>query len=973
MNFQPDEQKENVFSQFYTGEKSENPKKETRKTGWKTKVHPELKRYKHSDAIKFAQASWSWRKNRESDCTPQPRNRIYDLKAPPTQTGTRAYYRVIAKWNSHLMLMACHVNVHGLHREDLQFLQVNDRTITEGLEGNSPVVNLYYGDIVAVTELVRNTMEPLKVSKGLKALTYMENDTFFWSVRRMVVLERRVDKFVKLAVLENGNAVVRGHSELMWLDWDLWRKTRMYQEQYSKKGMDTGESDVLPTRECSLHIGEAFIPRSTPCNFTEDYDESKKNELVLKASEIFTFPNSMGTIYKMEDAREENEMFSIGYDAFNCYKPLPIAFTREKVVETCVLMGYSAARSIFDGRFDCRVFPIYKPRKKEAIFVFSIDNPSEQPTEGRWSLNHRLQFSANEDFTATIESATVKDKRLLITARLARDAPSFIDFTKTIIVSQREPMECKKLSDGFFINLEPDSNGRRIIETLYGGAKIKETPGVQSKDFHFNHVMLNRFQAEYVSLVLSELPLVLGSSPFGCGKSMTIVVTALEVHKRDSEKKRSQQLLLTQSNYASVNLVDIAKKVNGSNVKFARYVSEKNAKELPEQCRTSFDIPDLMEKTFVKWAVGDFEGTTACTRLQLGHMKNMTSYILDNKFLPHSKFHGKARSIYDRKQMVRPRSETLLEAFFILYQPDVIITTIDSLQKLTTSGVLNNVSVIQIDESSQVPEYSLISILSSFPKACFGLFGDIQQLPPYCEQELTGKLKEYGVGGTMRRALKENMFPKAVLRYVYRCHPITTRILSELFYPEDMVLIPGVPENQRNEFMRKRTDFWPNSDFPIIVINNGSAGENIGTSLSNTCEAILVRQIVESVMEKVNGYSLKPEDIGVISFYTAQMSVLSHRLANLKGVKCGTVDSFQGTEREVIVLCCTNSRISEFMQYSNRLNVAMSRARQATIIIGNLDGQDGLRGSTYWSQIVGKAETNGCVADAVSECAHILN
>ncbi|CAO4372935.1 unnamed protein product [Caenorhabditis nigoni] len=217
----------------------------------------------------------------------------------------------------------------------------------------------------------------------------------------------------------------------------------------------------------------------------------------------------------------------------------------------------------------------------------------------------------------------------------------------------------------------------------------------------------------------------------------------------------------------------------------------------------------------------------------------------------------------------------------------------------------------------------------------------------------------------MERAIEEKMFPEAILRYVYRCHPKITELLSELFY--DGNLISGVEENQRNEFMRRRPDFWPNPHYPIIVVHNRDKAYKIGTSCGNRAEKILAKQIVEDLLKEKDEYQLKPSDIGVISFYAGQTSVLSDSFRGT-GVKCGTVDAFQGSEREVIILCCTNERISEFMQLSNRLNVAMSRARQATIIIGN---SIGLSEAKYWKDIVKKVEENGGVVDTSKRLFHV--
>jgi hypothetical protein len=90
-------------------------------------------------------------------------------------------------------------------------------------------------------------------------------------------------------------------------------------------------------------------------------------------------------------------------------------------------------------------------------------------------------------------------------------------------------------------------------------------------------------------------------------------------------------------------------------------------------------------------------------------------------------------------------------------------------------------------------------------------------------------------------------------------------------------------------------------------------------------------------------------DIGVISPYSGQVRLLSRRLGREPGgVEVATVDGFQGREKEVIVLSCVRSneegRVG-FLSDWRRLNVAITRARTALIVIGS--GKT-LRNDPHW-------------------------
>jgi len=83
---------------------------------------------------------------------------------------------------------------------------------------------------------------------------------------------------------------------------------------------------------------------------------------------------------------------------------------------------------------------------------------------------------------------------------------------------------------------------------------------------------------------------------------------------------------------------------------------------------------------------------------------------------------------------------------------------------------------------------------------------------------------------------------------------------------------------------------------------------------------------------------LVPDDILIIAPYNAQVAALAERMP---GARIGTVDKFQGQEAPVVIFSLTTStpedapRGMEFLYSLNRLNVAVSRARTASILVGS--------------------------------------
>ena len=84
---------------------------------------------------------------------------------------------------------------------------------------------------------------------------------------------------------------------------------------------------------------------------------------------------------------------------------------------------------------------------------------------------------------------------------------------------------------------------------------------------------------------------------------------------------------------------------------------------------------------------------------------------------------------------------------------------------------------------------------------------------------------------------------------------------------------------------------------------------------------------------------LAEDDILVVAPFNAQVATLRAVLPH--GIRVGTVDKFQGKEGAVVVYSLTSSSSADaprgvgFLYDLHRLNVAVSRARAMTIVVGS--------------------------------------
>ena len=117
-------------------------------------------------------------------------------------------------------------------------------------------------------------------------------------------------------------------------------------------------------------------------------------------------------------------------------------------------------------------------------------------------------------------------------------------------------------------------------------------------------------------------------------------------------------------------------------------------------------------------------------------------------------------------------------------------------------------------------------------------------------------------------------------------------------------------------------------DGVVFVDPDGSAEGN-----TNPIEAAEVARIVEEYLAA----GAEPEDIGVIAPYRAQVSEIGTRVP--EGVAVDTVDRFQGSSKEVIVVSfvATGSLEGPIFEDYRRVNVALTRAKKALVLVGDAD------------------------------------
>jgi len=178
------------------------------------------------------------------------------------------------------------------------------------------------------------------------------------------------------------------------------------------------------------------------------------------------------------------------------------------------------------------------------------------------------------------------------------------------------------------------------------------------------------------------------------------------------------------------------------------------------------------------------------------------------------------------------------------------------------------------------------------------------------------------------------------LQVQYRMHPALSEWSSNAFY--EGTLQNGVSAAER-ETPGLRLD-WPNPTRPMYFhINTG--GEELGstgTSYINRTEAATIERIVTNMLKA----GVTPDQIGVVTPYEGQRVFICQNMVRTgplrselyRDIEVASVDSFQGREKDFILLSCVRSNEQSgigFLRDPRRLNVALTRAKYGCIIVGN--------------------------------------
>jgi predicted DNA helicase len=438
---------------------------------------------------------------------------------------------------------------------------------------------------------------------------------------------------------------------------------------------------------------------------------------------------------------------------------------------------------------------------------------------------------------------------------------------------------------------------------------------------------LNDSQLVAVRHVISAQDVAIIHGPPGTGKTTTLVQAILETIRRE------RRVLVCAPSNTAVDL--LTEKLAERGVNVIRLGNPSRVSSL--LLRHTLDAGVMAHASYAKMHA----------MRQTAEQHRDTANQLANEHVRHFGFEER-----QHRQWLRDEARTLRQAA-------------DDLERFITEDVLESVQVITctlvgasnrhirhlgfetvfIDEAAQALEPGCWIPIAKGQRIV--LAGDHHQLPPTVKSEQAA-----------REGLRETLFEKCIQRQPqtarmltvqYRMHSHIMGFSSQKFYGGQLV-----PHTSVRHAGLEAYDLRFAPDLPVEFIDTAGCGfvelaipESRSTANPEEAHLLLERLAQLLALGEPTEPDQRPLTIGVIAPYRAQINYLKDAIEDSavlndlllqRRLSVGTVDSFQGQERDIIAISLTRSNPQGeigFLSDIRRMNVGMTRARRKLLLVGD--------------------------------------
>ncbi len=472
------------------------------------------------------------------------------------------------------------------------------------------------------------------------------------------------------------------------------------------------------------------------------------------------------------------------------------------------------------------------------------------------------------------------------------------------------------------------AHGNRLAElrdTLLGARQARFR--AHKADDLFYPSLLNESQLAAVRHVMAAQDVAIIHGPPGTGKTTTLVQAILETTRRE------RRVLVCAPSNTAVDL--LTEKLAERGVNVIRMGNPSRVSDLLLQ--HTLDARVMAHPSYAKMRA---------MRETAAQHRNTASQSAD-KHTRDFGFEGR-----QHRRLLREEARMLSQAADDL-ERFIAEDVLESVQVITSTlvGASNrnirhlSFETVFIDEAAQALEPGCWIPIAKGQRVI--LAGDHHQLPPTVKSE---KAATDGLRETLfEKCIKRQPATARMLNVQYRMHEQIMAFSSEQFYGGQLEAHHSVRYACLEAYDES---FAP--DLPVEFIDTAGLGLSEITipesrSTANPEEADLLLKQLAQLLKPCDQakHQGDPLTIGVIAPYRAQINYLKdaieenealNSLLQQRMLSVGTVDSFQGQERDIIAISLTRSNHHGeigFLADIRRMNVGMTRARRKLLLVGD--------------------------------------
>ena len=518
-----------------------------------------------------------------------------------------------------------------------------------------------------------------------------------------------------------------------------------------------------------------------------------------------------------------------------------------------------------------------------------------------------------------------------------------LDFTQPqkfqlVVQLPNAPLQRQQMAlDAFFEDrlVEPHLKEIFLAPSSYN---IEQHPGWFETDISWSD-RLTDSQKHAIKVALAAKHIAMIQGPPGTGKTTTIVEMLYQLLRKNPNQKI---LVVSQQNTAVDNAITKFKNVYphlvNSSVNIVRVGNpDKIDDDMAE------DHFDFIFQSFIEKCLSD---TTS----------RATNYAVNGTIEDNEKrlVKEKLNAVYEWRTLLMQMKDTaqnnnVSDEFFTTMLADKNLIGATCVGLAARHSGIDHITfdVAIVDEAGRatVPEL-LIPLLRSRKTI---LIGDHHQLPP----SIAPVLREDSAKDEMK-FLEETFLETSFFETLFEQLPVTCTaslaeqfrmskpigdLVAELFYTKE-----GVRKlHNGNKDPLDTTGFVSKKCLVWVDVWGKQFKKNGATSLENELEA----EAICSYLNKLSKSIIRKIDVAVITPYGAQKRLIRKFLKSSGGsqqiklgsltIKVDTVDSFQGSEAELVCYSTVRTHGSlQFLLDKKRLNVACSRAKENLMFFGNI-------------------------------------